>query len=506
MASRLTHEEESAADALAKDLQRCEQVQLRLRSLHADLRCPQRDIIQFVQLPRVSVQDLEANQSILDVLIDFNHDKLLRSSVFMKAVFVKMDVSSGHDLSGQSTCFMQDAYCRWEADKAKLLWAYLKRQLARSQFSNNVHLFHLKQQLLFNRKQSSSSLDTLPMDAPVCYGATSEGLLNSLPAFPSMDMTDQDAVSDDEDDVVPVCAVPAVVAISDDEDDVVPISAVPACQPLGDKPQPLSLEDLLCRPPPHAPPVEEPVAAPLRDKAQPISLVDLLCSPPPLAPPLEEPVASPMLIPAGGVVEEDAYFAYPAGFGDPLPEALEIGMPRRKRSEPPACIEQLRQELEEAPSTNSKAHQKLVRQAMQKKPAAIAPASASLRKRPAAAIAKDAKDDSEDDKSIGDALFDLKRRMLQKCSEFCVDQPTAGHRARLLESLQRGRMHYQIKDLDLKRVVCQTTDMQFSGAERGKFSAELLLEMYCKGTSAGDLQRVKNGGALFGVKCGRLIA
>ena len=475
MASRLTHEEESAADALAKDLQRCEQVQLRLRSLHADLRCPQRDIIQFVQLPRVSVQDLEANQSILDVLIDFNQDMLLRSSVFMKAVFVKMDVSSGHDLSGQSTCFMQDAYCRWEADKAKLLWAYLKRQLARSQFSNNIHLFHLKQKLLFNRKQSSSSLGTLPMDAPVCYGATSEGLLNSLPAFPSMDMTDQDAVSDDEDDVVPVCAVPAVVAISDDEDDVVPISAVPACQPLGDKPQPLSLEDLLCRPPPHAPPVEE-------------------------------PVASPMLIPAGGVVGEDAYFAYPAGFGDPLPEALEIGMPRRKRSEPPACIEQLRQELEEAPSTNSKSHQKLVRQAMQKKPAAIAPASASLRKRPAAAIAKDAKDESEDDKSIGDALFDLKRRMLQKCSEFCVDQPTAGHRARLLESLQRGRMHYQIKDLDLKRVVCQTTDMQFSGAERGKFSADLLLEMYCKGTSAGDLQRVKNGGALFGVKCGRLIA
>ena len=475
MASRLTHEEESAADALAKDLQRCEQVQLRLRSLHADLRCPQRDIIQFVQLPRVSVQDLEANQSILDVLIDFNQDMLLRSSVFMKAVFVKMDVSSGHDLSGQSTCFMQDAYCRWEADKAKLLWAYLKRQLARSQFSNNIHLLHLKQKLLFNRKQSSSSLGTLPMDAPVCYGATSEGLLNSLPAFPSMDMTDQDAVSDDEDDVVPVCAVPAVVAISDDEDDVVPISAVPACQPLGDKPQPLSLEDLLCRPPPHAPPVEE-------------------------------PVASPMLIPAGGVVGEDAYFAYPAGFGDPLPEALEIGMPRRKRSEPPACIEQLRQELEEAPSTNSKSHQKLVRQAMQKKPAAIAPASASLRKRPAAAIAKDAKDESEDDKSIGDALFDLKRRMLQKCSEFCVDQPTAGHRARLLESLQRGRMHYQIKDLDLKRVVCQTTDMQFSGAERGKFSAELLLEMYCKGTSAGDLQRVKNGGALFGVKCGRLIA
>ena len=192
--------------------------------------------------------------------------------------------------------------------------------------------------------------------------------------------------------------------------------------------------------------------------------------PPPYLPPAELELSPPHvppaeLVPAGGIDEEDGYFAYPADMMAPLPDSLPLGLPPqvqprgRKRSAPPGGIGDLRAGLEAEPCTNVKVHMKQVR-TMMKKPAG----AGVLLKRPAAAIEAAVLDaavvpaapDPDQDQYPGDgeaAMGETHMDVMARCIKLCLGPPTDGHRSKVVVSWQRKPWVFQLKDMATKKLV-----------------------------------------------------
>ncbi len=438
--SRLTLLQKGLAKYLSTLILKKPAVNERIAELQTNQDTTLRELICFKKLPRVSTADIVVNAPYIEVYIGFDDDgdqRLLLSTTFMQFIFWSIGAKYMHQLSAQSSALDRSSWSRWESDKSRLVWAYFMRQRRRSEFSNDVVVFKLKQ--LYLQKKARLRVPALP--APLGGGGGGGGGA-ALPATPPL---------------------------------VAPDAAAPLLLDLPDFPSLMDVDD------------DAEAASPLKKCA------DVVC----VTSSDSDGEKAELLIPMGGIVEEDSYLALPEGFADPLPEPLAIGLPvpkGLKRPAPPGGIADLKATLQNAGASSAKKHFASVNKKAQAASVLKKPAGAIL-KRPAAQKKDGKKTEKADEKQ-------MHKELLRKCVEACTDKAKAGQVGEVRLTFQRKTNIYQVYDPETKRAVCQTTDKQLGTADKAKYAAEVLAELYTLGASKGDLQRVKQAGC-FGHVIGR---
>ncbi len=230
--------------------------------------------------------------------------------------------------------------------------------------------------------------------------------------------------------------------------------------------------------------------------------------------------AAMSLEPIGGSDPSDGYFAHSEAFMSPVPESLPIGLfpgvPQRglHKRRAPAGIDALVENLANGPEHVAKgfiqkrakhlAAMKRPAGALLKRPAAAPPLDAPAPK--AAKPAEPALDAASPAAAAPESAlpnFEDFAGTLQKCKETCCDPPRVplGVEGRIVCSLQHNT--YLVQVFSGKVQVCMVSEKQFGSRKGANAAGAVLAEMWNAGASKTDLQRCKNAGALFGVKCGK---
>ena len=182
--NKLSAAEVAGAELLKSVLMAIPSVQARVAKLGADLNSELRHIVDLQRLPRIRVQDFEPNFHILDAIISLDKDELMQDVFVVQYCFHLMDADNGFKLSCQEQVGLRQTWSRWEADKLRLLWAYFRKQVNRTQGANEMSCFQLK--TFFNARNKNKT---------VCSDSHSEtasvpqhlGALALLPDFPALD-------------------------------------------------------------------------------------------------------------------------------------------------------------------------------------------------------------------------------------------------------------------------------------------------------------------------------
>ena len=312
---------------------------------------------------------------------------------------------------------------------------------------------------------------------------------------------------DDDSCVIP--ATPAECIQIDDEssgDEVVltgvKVAPFESLEPLESPPQqPLELLESPTREP------LEPPESPTREPLEPLE-------PPPLAPPLEPPQSPPQQCePIGGSVPEDSYMPLPAAFFAALPDSLPIGLPKLShKSRAPVDLDFLVGDLAAEPDHVTKKFQRSRIKHILKRPA-------GMLKRPAAALETEGQPDEQpteeegipdeqpaEAESIPKLTLDH-AAAFAKCLEACTDPKRAKpfpKASRLKAGVQRSIYICQV--YQGSQQVCMTSAHAFGDKTLAFAAAKVLKDVWDAGHSKEDLQRCKNSGSLFGVRCGNVLA
>jgi len=106
-----------------------------------------RDIIVFAGKTKCLIGDVKLASDVCEMIIDYKADDRLRCPFFAQHVFALLDEEFDHGLSGQSTSGAQQTWSRWQGDKMRFLFSYLKKACSRSGGSNEFEVYQLKQRL-----------------------------------------------------------------------------------------------------------------------------------------------------------------------------------------------------------------------------------------------------------------------------------------------------------------------------------------------------------------------
>ena len=483
----LANEQKDAAQLLSSMLLSLESWKKRFQELVSSQDETVRDLVPMSRLPRVHVGDVALNADAMQVLIEFvftdfpRYDKFVSNPGFVQYVFWLMDSGLEFKVSAQSLISLRDHYHQWEADKLRLVWAYFKRQLERTEFSNNVFVGRLKQRFLLKKAMSDSGC--LATSAISLTVASSSGVLDCLPDFP---VEDDASPTEGEDDASPT--------ESEDKADTAEVIAVEddASATGGDTAEVIAGE---------------------ADTAKVIADADK--------------ADTAKVIPGEVVADQncDEFLPLPASFFDPLPPSLEIGLKRRDR---PSCpnIDGLLKALEsDTKAVNPKDHKRRVAAAL-KRPAgalpvpptgdettagALAPTSALKRLAGALTVPPTGDETTASDLMVGDDDLVMgevsqgheHKLALMKSIRVCEGPLVSGQEGKVVVSVQHGIFIAQIRDMKSKRMISMVTDKMFGCETKARRAADVLLELFKMGAPPQDLQRAKVLGCLFGVPCGK---
>ncbi len=451
-----------------------EMVTARVHKLIPDVTSTERNIVILKNEPRVSTHDVCFNDQIISIMIEQDaKGEDMKSVPIWLNVYHKLDEEHRYQLSAQKKIRERLEWARWECDKTRLLFAYFLRQTSRSEFSHDVKMFRLKQQFFgWHGSPPTGGSFALPLPGPNFPPpppGSATGRANSakynveeiafLPPWPLEDVTEDRFT----------------LAVKDFED-VELLGGIGA--------------------PPLAPPNEDPLPSAEHSVGGPevISSDDECGAAGDVAP------YAPL------VIEDDGWFPIPQDFIDePLPEPLPIGMN--------LFIDKLKMY---APTNQKKQTQVCARlRASMKRPAAAMPVHATVaakkmtkttRSAPAPPVeappAPAPPVETPGELDSGELTEKTREDTLKKCILTCRDKPTqTAAVSKRVCSTQRGTFHVQIKTADGTMV--QVTDKQMGSKARAVFAADILQELWGMGASALDLQRCKNEGCFFNIKCGR---
>ena len=145
-------------------------LQERCHRLSGDPKLTDRDILQLPRFPKIYADDVQKKRDIVSTLISLDVDQCLASVPVTAHVFYRLDKHFEFKLSGHEPLGLRGRYQRWEADKLRLLWSHFKRLLHRSESSDNLMLWHLKDQYVQRENSkvaSASSLAPPALQLPV---------------------------------------------------------------------------------------------------------------------------------------------------------------------------------------------------------------------------------------------------------------------------------------------------------------------------------------------------
>ena len=517
------------AQALHATLAKTDFIRHRSEQLCLHLGNENRQLFEFKRLPRVGVPDLETHHEVIHALIDCEQQETLKEATVVALAIHLLDRDVDFKLSMQTLQCSRMAYHRHEADKLRLLWAYLIRETKRTKFSGNLVVWSLKQHCVrkFPWKVDAEvpavedRQDVEMPEMPEVEIATSSALempevatssamersnaLSALPPFPEMTVADD--TSDDE---------PQIGYL--DFSDLSPLSSLPGDVTSDDEPQitGVKLAPLVTR-----------QAQPAVTDSPRLDPGYVPSSPPPLAPPPDSPVAASLVPanfePAGGACLEDGYLPYSPEFFNPLPPSCPVGLRTashidRTPRDLEVVIKELKSGAEHVPKNFINKRCAALKRAkakkggaVQKRPAAAHGAlppnalAAAVHKRPAAAergLAPKALKPAAAAHGLPD--FSDPAESLQSCLEFCIDpsrvEVGGAKSVRTRASVQHGS--YLVQVFSGSEQVAVVSEKQFGSQDGAIAAGKVLAEVYSLGATRADLQRCKINGCLFGVKCG----
>ena len=224
-------------------------VEKRCAFLTNDPETRSREIVSLKHSPRVHVDDFGPNNDILEACILLSRDDWFSSVPITSIAFAELDKNKHYRLSMQSSSELRFNWARWEADKLRLVFAYLQRQHKRSPSGGDAYGLRLKT-LLHQRTRNLLASTPLALVAPgtptipalrdaSCSGCAAPApaqpaaplalrdvgidIFASLPAFPLLAGDDDEAGDESEPrdpDVMSIASSPSPLP---DEDGYFPL-------------------------------------------------------------------------------------------------------------------------------------------------------------------------------------------------------------------------------------------------------------------------------------------
>ena len=142
--SCLSEETINFAKTLALEISKVPLVNSRIQDLKTDKNSCRRSVVVLKKGVKAGIHDVEKYVDILRVLVDLDVDSEANGYVFMDLVVHNLDNWNSNKLSGQKECLLRLKWAETESSRLRLVWSYFRRQLMRSNFSNNNEVLRLK--------------------------------------------------------------------------------------------------------------------------------------------------------------------------------------------------------------------------------------------------------------------------------------------------------------------------------------------------------------------------